>query len=129
MNTAQQIEKIVNEYMELLPVEDNKLLAQSEVKASKFLMATAKLANIRDQLLNEKVKKDALVSVAYAEAINTAPGTNAPTKEANAEANPKYLAAAEEVAVIDNQLTYLRTMLEIFTNAHLLYRGLMKGEL
>jgi len=124
-----EITKIVDQYIELLPIEDNKLLAHSEVKASKFLMAIAKLAAVRNRLLNDKVQKDSLKSVAYAQAINNAPGSNAPTKSANADANPGYLSAAEEIAVIDNQLTYIRTMQEVFNNAHILYRGLMKGEI
>lgn len=125
----EQINKIVDQYIELLPIQDNKLLAHSEVKASKFLLAIAKLVAVRDQLLNSKVKKDALRSISYADAINNAPGTNAPTKSANADANPNYLAASEEVSIIDNQLQYVKTMIEVFNNAHILYRGLMKGEL
>jgi len=128
MNLQDEISKIVDQYVELLPIEDDKLTSQSEVKASKFLMAIAKLVSIRDKLLNAKVKKDSLKSVAYAEAINNAPGTNAPTKQANAEASSGYLMAAEEIAIIDNQLLYIRTMIEVFNNAHILYRGLMKNE-
>jgi hypothetical protein len=124
-----EIDKVVDQYIELLPIEDDKLLAHSEVKASQFLLAIAKLASIRDKLMNQKVKKDALKSVEYANAINHAPGTNAPTKQANAEANPNYLEIAKEVALIDNQLSYTKTMVDVFTNAHLLYRNLMKGEL
>lgn len=123
-----EIEALVNQYVELLPIEDNNLLAKSEVKASKFLVAIAKLVAVRDRLLNQKVKKDALKSVAYAEAINSATGSNAPTREANAAANPSYLSSAEQISMIDNQLLYIRTYIEIFTNAHLLYRSLSKNE-
>jgi len=123
-----QINEIVNKYVSMLPVDDKLLLVHSEVKASQFLLAVAKLAAIRDHLTNQKVKKDALKSVEYANAINSAPGTNAPTKQANAEASPNYLAAAEDVAIIDNQIMYIRTMSEVFLNAHLLYRSLLKNE-
>lgn len=129
MSLSNEIEQVVSEYIDLLPVDDKKLLALSEVKASKFLIAIAKLASIRDRLLNQKVQKDALKSIAYAQAINSAPGTNAPTKQANAEADKGYLSSAEEVALIDNQLQYTKTMIEVFNNAHLLYRNLMKGEI
>lgn len=129
MNLSNEITKIVDQYVELLPTEDNLILVNSEAKASRFLLAVAKLASIRDRLMNHKIKKDSLRSIAYAEAINNAPGTNAPTKQANAEAAPGYLHATEEVAVIDNQLAYSKTMIDLFNNAHLLYRNLMKGEL
>lgn len=129
MNLQNEIGKIVDQYVELLPIEDSKLLAQSEIKASKFLLAIAKLANLRDQLMNAKVQKDSLKNVAYADAINNAPGTNAPTKQANAEADSNYLSIAEEIALIDNQLSYTKTMIDVFNNAHILYRGLMKGEI
>lgn len=123
-----EINEIVNKYVSMLPVDDKTLLVHSEVKASQFLLAVAKLAAIRDHLTNQKVKKDALKSVEYANAINSAPGTNAPTKSANAEATPTYLKAAEEVAIIDNQISYIKTMSEVFLNAHLLYRSLLKNE-
>ena len=129
MNLQEQINQIVDQYIELLPVTDTSLMAKSEVKASKFLVAVAKLISLRDQLMNAKIKKDSLKSVAYAEAINTAPGTNAPTKQANAEANPSYLNVAEEVALIDNQLLHIKSSIDLFSNAHLLYRSLLKGEL
>lgn len=129
MNLNDEITKIVDQYVELLPTEDNKIMVNSEAKASRFLLAVAKLASIRDRLMNYKIKKDSLKSIAYAEAINNAPGTNAPTKQANAEAAPAYLNAAEEIAVIDNQLAYSKTMIDLFNNAHLLYRNLMKGEI
>lgn len=129
MNLQKEIDQIVEQYIELLPIEDTTLLAKSEVKASKFLLAIAKLAAIRDRLMNAKVQKDALKSVAYADAINNAPGTNAPTKSANAEATPGYLEATAEVALIDSQIQYIRTMQDLFTNAHLLYRNLLKGEI
>lgn len=129
MNLQKEIDEIVHKYIELLPIEDSTLLAKSEVKASKFLLAIAKLAALRDKLMNAKIQKDALKSVAYADAINNAPGTNAPTKSANAEATPGYLSAAENVSMIDNQLSYTKTMIDLFTNAHLLYRNLLKGEM
>ena len=129
MNLQNEIGKIVDQYVELLPIQDDKLLARSEIKASQFLLAIAKLAAIRDQLMNAKVQKNSLENVAYAEAINSASGTNAPTKEANAKANPNYLSVAEEVGMIDNQLKYTATMIQVFTDAHILYRGLMKSEI
>lgn len=129
MNLQKEIDQIVHKYIELLPIEDSTLLAKSEIKASQFLLAIAKLAAIRDHLMNAKVQKDALKSVAYADAINNAPGTNVPTKQANAEATPSYLSAAEIVSIIDNQLSYTKTMIDVFNNAHLLYRNLLKGEI
>lgn len=128
MNLQSEINEIVDSYVELLPIDDTSLLAKSEIKASKFLLAIAKLAAIRDRLMNAKVQKDSLKSVAYAEAINNAPGTNAPTKQANAEAAPNYLNAAEQTSVIDSQIQYIRTMQDVFLNAHLLYRALLKAE-
>ena len=129
MSTQEQIESIVNQYIELLPVEDKNLLVRSEDKASRFLIAIAKLAAIRDQLLNTKVKKDSMLCVAFNEAIRTAEGKDSKAREAAAEANPAYLDIREEVEIINNQLIYLRTMQDIFLNGHLVYRSLMKDNI
>ena len=129
MNTQEQIESIVNQYLELLPVEDKNLLVKSEDKASRFLIAIAKLANLRNGLLNSKVKKESLQAVTFNEAIKTAEGKDAETRKAASRANPDYLSITEEVNIIDNQLLLVKTYIDIFTNSHLLYRALMKDNL
>lgn len=128
MNTQEQIDKIISDYLPLLPIEDGNLLQHSEVKASKFLLAITKLASIRDQLLNEKVKKESLLAVSFNQALSNAKAGDAKARETLAKANPEYLATNEEVDTIENKLLYIRTMLEVFNNAHLLYRSLLKNE-
>ena len=129
MNTQEQIESVVNQYLELLPVEDKNLLVKSEDKASRFLIAIAKLAGIRDQLLNAKIKKDSLLCVAFNEAIKTAEGKDSKAREAAAEAMPAFIAIREEVETIEAQLSYSKVMMDIFLNGHLVYRALMKDNL
>jgi len=129
MNTQEQIESIVNQYLELLPVEDKNLLVKSEDKASRFLIAIAKLAGLKDQLLNDKIKKDSLLCVTFNEAIKTAEGKDAKARESASEATPAYMAIREEVETIEAQLTYVKTMMDIFNNGHLVYRALMKDNL
>lgn len=126
--TQEQIDKVVEQYINLLPI-DNGMQNNSDVKASKFLLAIAKLAEFRLHLTQERIKKDSLKSIAYAEAINNAPGTSAPIREANAEANADYISVQSEVASTDNLLKYVVTMQDLFTNAHLLYRALLKEQL
>lgn len=128
-NIRDEINQVVDQYVELLPTEGISNQVGAENKASRFLLAIAKLAALRDQLLNNKIQADSLKSVSYAEAINGALGSNAPTKTANAEANPEFLLVEGSAKRIDNDLTYVKTMETVFLNAHLLYRGLMKGEL
>ena len=128
MSTQETIESIGNEYLKLLPVEDKNLLVKSEDKASRFLIAIAKLSQVRDQLLNSKVQKDSLLCVAFNDAIKTAEGKDAKARECAAEANPQYMCAREEIEIINNQLLLVKTYIEIFLNSHLLYRSLMKGE-
>lgn len=128
-NLREDINTVVDQYVELLPTEGLSNQIGAESKASKFLLAIAKLAALRDQLLNDKIQADSLKSVSYAEAINGAAGTNAPTKTANAEANAEFLEVEGRAKRIDNDLMYVKTMMEVFNNAHILYRGLMKGEI
>lgn len=129
LNVRDEINEVVDQYVELLPTEGLSNQIGAENKASRFLLAIAKLAALRDQLLNNKIQADSLKTVSYAEAINGAVGTNAPTKTANAEANSDFLTVEGAAKRIDNDLAYLKTMMEVFNNAHLLYRNLMKGEL
>jgi len=125
---TEQINKLSDKYNELLPISDS-ITSQSEVKASQFLIALTKFAQIRDTLLNMKVSKDSLLAIAFNEAIRSSVGSDAKTREAGAKANPDYLAINEQVDMIDNKLLYLKTLMEVYNNAHLLNRALLKNEL
>lgn len=128
-NLNEQVNKIIDQYIDLLPTESNGVQVQSEVKASKFLIAIAKLAAIRDQLLNAKVKKESLHSVTFNEVLSIQKGGDAKGREVAAKANPDYISINEQVEMIENKLVYVKTMQDIFLNAHLLYRSMMKGEM
>lgn len=132
MSTQEQIESIVNQYLELLPVEDKNLLVKSEDKASRFLIAIAKLAAIRDQLLNAKIKKDSLLCIEFNNALQNEDIRalrDSKARESAAEAFPAYLSIREEVETIEAQLSYSKVMMDIFLNGHLVYRALMKDSL
>lgn len=129
MNIQEQINNIINPYLDLLPTNSDNFNQQSEIKASKFLVALTKLAALRDQLLNDKVKKDSLLAVEFNSSLSIQKAGDAKAREVSAKANPEYLAVKEEVEMLDNKLLYIKTMMEIFNNSHLLYRAMMKGEM
>ena len=128
MNLQEQVSSVAEKYIELLPVGEQNFSVGSEQKASKFLIASVQLAGLRDKLLNAKIKKDSMVSIAYNQAIANAEGKDATARSAAAKANPAYLSAEEDAALIENQLIYIKSLLDIFNNAHLLYRALLKNE-
>lgn len=128
-NLRENIQSIVDQYVELLPTESLSPQIGSEVKASKFLLAIAKLAEYRDHLLKAKIEKDSMSTIEFKNSILAAEGSDAKKREAIALADPTYLEASTNAKTIDSDLQYVKTMMEVFNNAHILYRGLTKGEL
>jgi len=125
----EQIDKLIGPYLDLLPTDAKSMNDQSEVKASKFLVALTKLAALRDNLLNHKVKKDSLLAVEFNSSLSIQKAGDAKAREVSAKANPAYLGIKEEVETLDNKLLLIKTYQDIFLNAHLLYRSMMKNDM
>ena len=123
---SDQMDAFITESLELLPTDKVLSQAEAQKRASKFLTIVAILAAGKHELSNEKSKTQSLFSVANHEALQTAEGATVGARTAWAEASAPYMAAREALEEVENDIKYIHTMCEVFTNAHLLLRNMAK---
>lgn len=122
----QQIQKYIEESLDLLPA--SKVLSQIEAqkRAGKFLTIVAVLAAHRHDMSDQKIKVQSLFSIANNQALKSAEGSTVGARTAAAEASKEFIEAREVLEETENNIKYLHTMMEVFTNAHILLRGMAK---
>lgn len=116
-----QVEQLITETVELIAVS-GKSLADAKPRASRFLVVNSILATFLRDLEEELPKFDTLVSATYAQAIMGADGKNITEKKVTAEAEPNYCTARENKEKLDAVRNWVKNHMDIFENAHVMYR-------
>lgn len=119
--TFDQVEQAVLEHIDLIEISSSSL-AQGKDRAAKFLIVQSLLSSYLKQVEEGKAKAQTLVSAEYATAIACADGKNITEKKQSAEADPKYTAVREKVEELDAEIRWLKTHIDIFQNAHVMFR-------
>lgn len=120
------IEDLINRGMELLRHKRTTDTFELETKASSLLQITAELAQVRHTLEQALIKAR---SVERASAARSMFGTSEKTvteKKLRAETDVEYTAAREDLEEIENNITYIRGMMDIFKDGHIFYRQILR---
>lgn len=103
-------------------------LADAKPRAGRMLTRVAVLTNYLKQLEEDLPKHQTLVNAQYYTAINAASGKNVTEKKIEAEASTIYCAAVEQKATVDAERDWVKRYIEIFNNAHVMYRQYSRDE-
>jgi hypothetical protein len=123
-----ELAEFIEEYMKLLPSDEVVHPREAERRASQFLTAIAVLAQYKHTLGSQRIKATSLERVANAQAIQLASGKTITEKKVEAEASSVYIAAREAFETEENDISYVRTLMEVFNNAHIQYRQMSRGD-
>jgi hypothetical protein len=121
-----EIKEYLNKQAELLPVNRSISQPEAERRAVIFLETCAKIADWRHLLSEGKIQSVTMQSVVYAEELSKCTGKTVTENKITVEAHPKYTGAREEFESVENDLSYLKAMLDVFLNGHLFYRAMAK---
>lgn len=116
-----EIERIVNDHLDLIKI-DAVGLAEGKPRAARFLVVQSLLANYLKDLQDARAKVSTVVDASYAQAIQTAEGKNITEKKTMAEANPLYAGNREGMETLDSEINWIKVHMDIFNNAHLMFR-------
>lgn len=86
----------------------------------------AKITDWRHQFNEDKIKKLTIQTATYAEQMSLQSAKTVTENKMHAEASKPYEKAREELESVDNDLSYLKAMFDVFNNAHIFYRGIAK---
>ena len=95
-------------------------------RACKFLEAAAILNGYRTELTDEHIKLKTVKEATFAKVMDRTEGKNAMEREARIDAHPEYVVAREEYESSDNHISSIKVYEAIFTNAHIMFRGISR---
>lgn len=99
-----------------------------EVRASSLLLCVASLAQYRNSLEHGLVKANSISIGARAKAIHTQDkAKNITEKKLLAESDPTYVSSRETTEETDSDITYLKTMIDVFKDGHIMWRQFCKS--
>lgn len=121
MLTLEELEKLVMDHIGLIEVDKN-AFGQARERAAIFLVIQAHLTNHIKLLDDTKVKASTIEKAQYAQSIMSGTGKNVTENKIHAEADPAYAASRESVELVDAERDWVKRHLEIFGNAHVMFR-------
>jgi hypothetical protein len=122
----EEVRKIIDTGLVLLDRTTASSQRDMEVRASSLLMIVAELSQERHELENEKIKASSTERGTFANAVHKAEGKNVTEKKLWAEAKPEYVQAKEALSAVDNDVAYLKAMIDVFMNGHVMWRQFSK---
>jgi len=124
----QEIKDLIEKYSALLSLSKSISLPEAERRASEFLVAMAKITDIRHMFSEDKIKYTSVQTAVYAQELSKGTAKTMTENKVTAEASAEYLKAREDLERIENDIAYLRSYYDIFNNAHIFFRTMAKGE-
>jgi hypothetical protein len=115
----------IDKHLELIKFSSQAMHEASE-RATAFLVMVAILANEKRATEEDKIRLSTLVSASYAQAFARSQSKQVTEKKAEAENDNSYSAVREGLEQAEAKISWLRTYIEIFNNAHLTYRQLSR---
>lgn len=122
------MKEFISKYTALLPVGTSISYTEAEKRAGEFLVAMATITSWRHDFTVEKIKLLSVQTSVYAQELGKGTAKTMTENKVTAEASGEYTRAREDLEMVDNDISYLRTFYEIFNNAHIFYRTMAKGE-
>lgn len=123
--TYEQIEQVVLEHVGMIEISSSSLAAGKK-RAAQFLVVQSLLSTYLKELEERKAKVATESSAQYATALGSGGGKNVTENKINAEAHPSYTQARERQEEFDAEIRWIKTHIEIFNNAHLMFRQYTK---
>lgn len=111
-----------------LAVNKSLSTAEYERRAGLFLEVCAKIIDWRHLLSEGKIEAVTMQSVTYSEELSKCTGKTITENKLTVEANKAYTSVREGLESVENDISYLKAMESVFSNAHIFYRSMAKGE-
>lgn len=123
----EEINEKVQEHLKLITVT-RKSLGQAVERSADFLTMTAILTDYRRELEIDKAKLTTLQEAQFSKAIKEALGKTITEKKINVGENQEYSSVREKVEEINAAISWVKSYMKIFENAHIVYRAQARGE-
>lgn len=124
---SKNAQSVIEQGNALIPAAKNANPYELQEKAATLLLIVAKLAHERRALESQLLRSTSVEKAMYAQSYNGASGKTVKDKEVNTDANKDVLQSKEEAGELKGDIAYVSTMIQVYNNAHLLYRQNLKS--
>lgn len=121
----EQLRQKISEGLELIKYTKRSLQEAPE-RTTQFLITVAVLADAKRAAEEDKAKLSTLVNATYAQAMGRSNAKQVTEKKAEAENDSSYSDTRESLEQCESKISWLRTYIDIFNNAHITYRQFSK---
>jgi hypothetical protein len=128
MALSENAQKVIDQGQELLPAKRSCSSYDLQEKAATLLLITAKLAQERRVLEGLLLRASSVEKATFAQKFSASTVKTVSEKQLQTEADTDVLQRHEETGDIKRDISYVSAMVDIFTNAHIMYRNIMKEE-
>ncbi len=127
-----EFENWVKSQLELLPISQALGAVEAEMRAAQLLRAVAFLASYRRSLMDQLAKSNSQLFIINSKTLSEImPNDKKATvteKKVQVQANPDVVLTRENTELLESNIKYLSTLIDIMNNGHLLLRQIAKGE-
>lgn len=124
---SKNAQSVIEQGNALIPSNRNANPYELQEKAGTLLLIVAKLASERRRLEGELLRATSVEKAVYAQSYNSATGKTAQDKKVNTDADKDVLQSEIEAGELKGDVAYVSTMIQVYNNAHLLYRQNLKA--
>lgn len=125
---SEEVQVLIEEGLAALSRDKGLSPMDMEIRASSLLLCVASLAQYRNALEHGLVKSNSISTGAFASAIHTQDkGKNITEKKLLAESDPTYVSSREKAEETESDITYLKTMIDVFKDGHIMWRQFCKS--
>lgn len=128
MTSLQEIKERLAGYNKILPVGKGLTQLESERRAGEFLTAMSYLLDLKHTFGESKISALSIQNITYAEELGKCTGKTVTENKVTVEATDVYIAARTALELTENDISYLKAAFDLYSNAHIFYRNLAKGE-
>lgn len=123
------VQKLIDEGIDILNTNKSVSPAQAEKNATKFLFLAAKLARAKYDIEQEKITTVSLERAVEAREMmkHTDKKITITEKKLLAETNDEYQVVREDMETKETDISFLKTMIDLFQNAHVQNRQLIRN--
>lgn len=117
----EQINELVLDHVKMISIS-KKSLGEAIERAAEFLVVTAILVDYKRELEIDKAKLTTLQEATYSRSIKNAQGKTITEKKISVAEDTDYTDIKEQVEEIEAGISWAKSYIKIFENAHLTYR-------
>lgn len=123
-----EVQELIETGLTLLGRERGFSSMDMEERASSLLLLVAKIGQISNELQHKRIEALSLERAYFGVTLSKTEGKNITERKIIVDANKEYRNSKVVLETLDADLAYLKTIIEVFNNGHVMWRQFSRSE-